>query len=207
MAKAIKKDLEILIGSTWDYVIRWGTTPIVRKPITAIDFTYGAPRLSVATHGLLDGWNVAVYGVKAPRQINAEHNPPEGDDYHPSTVIDAGVIELNDITPVGDNGQEWPAYTSGGFIQYDTPVDLTGYTARMSIKDTVGGTVLHSMTTENGGIDIDTAAKTITLTISAADTEAFTWKRGVYDLEMVSATGKVKRIVSGQISLSREVTT
>ena len=204
---AVKKDFEILIGSTWGYVIRWGTTPIVRKPITDIDLSLGAPRLSVAAHGLFEGWGVAVYGVKSPRQINAVNNPPEGGDYHSATVIDTGTIELNDVTPVDENGQEWPAYTSGGFIQYDTPVDLTGYTARMSIKDKIGGAVLHSLTTENGGIVIDPAAKTILLSIPAATTEDFTWSRGVYDLEMVSSAGKVTRIISGRIALSREVTT
>ena len=204
---AVKKDFEILIGSTWGYVIRWGTTPIVRKPITNIDLSLGAPRLSVSSHGLFEGWGVAVYGVKSPRQINAVNNPPEGGDYHSATVIDTGTIELNDVTPVDENGQEWPAYTSGGFIQYDTPVDLTGYTARMSIKDKIGGAVLHSLTTENGGIVIDPAAKTILLSIPAATTEDFTWSRGVYDLEMVSPAGKVTRIISGRIALSREVTT
>lgn len=204
---AVKKDFEILIGSTWGYVIRWGTTPIVRKPITNIDLSLGAPRLSVSSHGLFEGWGVAVYGVKSPRQINAVNNPPEGSDYHSATVIDTGTIELNDVTPVDENGQEWPAYTSGGFIQYDTPVDLTGYTARMSIKDKIGGAVLHSLTTENGGIVIDPAAKTILLSIPAATTEDFTWSRGVYDLEMVSSAGKVTRIISGRIALSREVTT
>ena len=204
---AVKKDFEILIGSSWDYVIRWGAAPIVRKPITNIDLSLGAPRLSVSSHGLFEGWGVAVYGVKSPRQINAVNNPPEGSDYHSATVIDTGTIELNDVTPVDENGQEWPAYTSGGFIQYDTPVDLTGYTARMSIKDKIGGAVLHSLTTENGGITIDTAAKTVLLSIPAATTEDFTWSRGVYDLEMVSATGKVTRIISGRIALSREVTT
>lgn len=204
---AVKKDFEILIGSTWEYVIRWGTTPIVRKPITNIDLSLGAPRLSVSSHGLFEGWGVAVYGVKSPRQINAVNNPPEGSDYHSATVIDTGTIELNDVTPVDENGQEWPAYTSGGFIQYDTPVDLTGYTARMSIKDKIGGAVLHSLTTENGGIVIDPAAKTILLSIPAATTEDFTWSRGVYDLEMVSSAGKVTRIISGRIALSREVTT
>ena len=204
---AVKKDFEILIGSTWGYVIRWGTTPIVRKPITNIDLSLGAPRLSVSSHGLFEGWGVAVYGVKSPRQINAVNNPPEGGDYHSATVIDTGTIELNDVTPVDESGQEWPAYTSGGFIQYDTPVDLTGYTARMSIKDKIGGAVLHSLTTENGGIVIDPAAKTILLSIPAATTEDFTWSRGVYDLEMVSPAGKVTRIISGRIALSREVTT
>ena len=204
---AVKKDFEILIGSTWGYVIRWGTTPIVRKPITNIDLSLGAPRLSVSSHGLFEGWGVAVYGVKSPRQINTVNNPPEGSDYHSATVIDTGTIELNDVTPVDENGQEWPAYTSGGFIQYDTPVDLTGYTARMSIKDKIGGAVLHSLTTENGGITIDPAAKTILLSIPAATTEDFTWSRGVYDLEMVSSAGKVTRIILGRIALSREVTT
>ncbi|MBK8773003.1 MAG: hypothetical protein IPM06_21580 [Rhizobiales bacterium] len=58
----------------------------------------------------------------------------------------------------------------------------------MSIKDVVGGTELLRLDTTNARIALDNAAKTIALTISAADTAAITWLEGVYDLELVSAT-------------------
>ena len=98
------------------------------------------------------------------------------------------------------------AYVSGGHLQFNTPVDLAGATARMTVKDKVGGHVLHSLTTENGGIDIDAAAYSITLNISATDTETFAWKGGVYDLEVVQGA-VVTALLSGKVTVSKEVTT
>ena len=206
------KDLSIQQGKTFSLVIRWETEPIVFKPITNISLAAGAPRLTVAGHGCPAGWRAAVTRVKSPKQINAENNPPKASDYRAVTVIDTNTVEFNDMAPFDDNGNEWPAYTEGGFLQYNTPVDLAGYTARMKIKDKVGGTVLAS--TEAGdtplnvlAIAIDNAAKTITLTIEATATDDFAWTKGVYDLEMISATGKVTAILSGRVSVSKEVTT
>ena len=56
-------------------------------------------------------------------------------------------------------------------------------------------------------IAIDTTGKTITLTISATDTAEIAWKRGVYDLEMVSSSGVVTAILTGSVNVTREVTT
>ena len=77
----------------------------------------------------------------------------------------------------------------------------------MAIKDKIGGTVLHSMTTENDGIALNNTKKTITLTVAATETDDFVWTRGVYDLEMVSPTGVVTALISGRVSVSKEVTT
>ena len=209
---ASTKDLTIQQGKTFSLVIRWETEPIVYKPITDISLAFGAPRLGVPGHGCPAGWRAAVTRVKSPKQINAENNPPKASDYRPATVIDANTVEFNDLAPFDDNGNEWPAYTEGGFLQYNTPVDLTGYTARMKIKDKIGGTVLAS--TEAGdtplnvlAIVIDNAAKTITLSIAATATDDFAWTKGVYDLEMVSPTGGVTTVLSGKVSVSKEVTT
>ncbi len=206
------KDLQIQQGKTFSLVIRWETEPIVFKAITAISLAFGAPRLTVAGHGCPIGWRAAVTRVKGMKQINAADNPPKAGDYHPVTVIDADTVEFNDLAPFDDNGNEWPAYTEGGFLQYNTPVDLTGYTARMKIKDKVGGTVLAS--TEAGdsplnvlAIAIDTVNKTITLSIPATATDDFAWTKGVYELEMVSASGAVTTILSGKVTVSKEVTT
>ena len=204
---AASKDLTLQQGKTFSLVLRWETEPIVRKAITGISFASGAPRLTVAGHGLADGWRCSPYAIKGPIQLNAESNPPRGGDYHPATVVDADTVELNDITPCDEQGNEWPAYVSGGFIQYNTPVDLAGYTARLAIKDKIGGTVLHSLTTENNGIALDNTAKTIALTIAATDTDDFAWTRGVYDLELASSTGVVTALLTGKVSVTKEVTT
>lgn len=206
------KELTITQGKTFTLPIRWGTEPVIRKSITAISLDSGAPRLSVAAHGVPNGWEAYVTRAKGMPQINAVNNPPRKTDFKQVTVIDTGVVEFNSIDPVDDNGREWPAYTSGGFLCWNTPVDLTGYTPRMKIKGKVGGTVLAS--TEAGDsplnvltIAIDAASHTITLLIAATATDDFTWKSGVYDLEMVSADGVVTAILTGKVTVSKEVTT
>lgn len=198
---AVSKDLTIQQGKTFALVLRWETEPIVYKAITAIAQT--APvRITVPGFDAPDGWRVAVVSVKGMTEINAANTPPRSTGYTPVTVLDDDTVELNEVNAAG-----FHAYTSGGYLQYNTPVDLAGYTARMAIKDKIGGTVLHSLTTENGGIAIDNVAKTITLTIAATDTDDFAWTRGVYELEMVSATGVVTALISGKVTVTKEVTT
>lgn len=208
---ATTKDLEIKQGKTFSLVLRWETEPIIRKPITGVSLSSGAPRPTVQGHGCKAGWRAAVTMVKGMTQLNAKNNPPRADDYHQVTVIDADTVEFNDITPVDDAGREWPAWTEGGFLLYNTPVDLTGFTARMKIKDKIGGTVLVSNDVLDApknvlAIAIDVAAQTITLSIPATATDDFAWTKGVYDLEMVSATGVVTGILSGKVSVIKEVT-
>ena len=111
------KDLTIQQGKTFSLPVRWENGDlVVRKPITAISLAFGAPRLTVASHGLPAGWRTYVTRCQGMKQINAANTPPRDGDYHPATVIDATTIELNDIDPVDDNGKEWTAYTEGGFL-------------------------------------------------------------------------------------------
>lgn len=206
------KDLSIQQGKTFSLVVRWETEPVIRKPITAISLAFGAPRITVTAHGLVEGWRSVATRVKGMTQINAKNTPPKPSDYQPSTVIDTNTIEFNAVTPCDDNGKEWLAYTEGGFLEWNTPVDLTGYTARMKIKDKVGGNVLASTDVLDAPknvlvITIDNAAKTISLNIPATSTDDFAWKSGVYDLEMVSASGVVTAILSGKVTVTKEVTT
>ena len=205
------KDLTIQQGKTFTLVLRWETEPIIRKAIAAISLDTGAPRLTVTAHGIPNGWRAAVTMVKGMVEINAKNATPRDADYEKVTVVDADMVEFNDVTPVSESGREWSAYVSGGFLQWNTPVDLTGYTSRMKIKDKVGGTVLASTdaldTPKNVlAITIDAAQKTITLTIAATATDDFTWTKGVYDLEMVSGSGVVTTIMSGKIIVTKEVT-
>ena len=200
---AATKDLTIQQGRTFSLALRWESPPVVYRPITAIAQTAPA-RLTVPTHGVPDGWRVAITNVKGMTEINAEANKLTSRDYHQATVIDANTLDINDINAAG-----FKPYTSGGYIQFGTPVDLTGFTARMAIKNRVGGTVLHTLTTENGGIAIDAAAKLVTLNITAADTTLMTFTTGVYDLEMVSGAtpAVVTALLSGRVTVTKEVTT
>jgi hypothetical protein len=87
------KEILIQKGKTFALPVRWGVEPFVRKAITGISFATGAPRLTVTSHGMPDGWQGAIYGVIGPRQINAKNSPPRASDYHVLTVIDANTLE------------------------------------------------------------------------------------------------------------------
>lgn len=87
------------------------------------------------------------------------------------------------------------------------PVDLTGYSGRMEIKDRIGGTVLHRLDTDDGTMVIDGPSGKISWEIDAETTAAWTWRNAVYDLELVDPDGRVTRLIQGTISLSPEVTT
>jgi hypothetical protein len=90
----------------------------------------------------------------------------------------------------------------------ETPVDLTGYTARMQIRQTINDpTTEAELTTENGRIELGGVDGTITLMIPADVTEDFAWNDpAVYDLELISGTGKVTRVLKGNVELDEEVT-
>ena len=86
-------------------------------------------------------------------------------------------------------------------------VNLTGYTARMQVRSTLeSASTVVELTTANGLIALGGTAGTITLTIAAADTAALTAGRGVYDLELVSGSGIVTRLLQGVATISRNVT-
>lgn len=86
-------------------------------------------------------------------------------------------------------------------------VNLTGYTARMQVRQSkASDTVLLELTTANGRIALGGSAGTIDLSLNATTTAAITWKRGVYDLELVASNGVVKRLLEGEVTVSKEVT-
>jgi hypothetical protein len=64
-----------------------------------------------------------------------------------------------------------------------------------------------SLTTENNGITIEPASTKgeIRLIMSAADTAALD-SNGVYDLEIISGSGTVSRVIQGSFTLDLEVT-
>lgn len=89
-----------------------------------------------------------------------------------------------------------------------TAVNLTGYTARCQVKRTIGDvSPLLNLTTENGGITLGGVAGTITLYASDTATGALTGEEGVWDLELISGGGIVKRILQGKVFISPNVTT
>ena len=197
-------DITIVRGDTFLMAARWEQPKFVYATITGI--TQTAPVSITATaHGVPNGWRVAIQSVKGMTDINASDLKDKS--FLQATVVDANTIELNTV-----NAIDFKPYTSGGVVVYRTPVDLAGYTARMQVRDKVGGTLMASSEAGDSPLNIisltvDATAKTVGNAVAATDTAALTWKKGYYDLEMVSAGGKVTKLLSGTITVSDEVTT
>lgn len=187
------KDFTIFQGKTFSQVLRWESPLLSWREITGITNT--APvRITAPAHGVPDGWRIDIASVKGMSAINGARGTAH--------VVDVDTIEINAL-----NASEFRAYAGGGYVSYRQPVDLSGMTARMSIKSKVGGLELLRLDSSNARILIDPVGKTISLSISATDTEGLGWKKGVYDLEMVSPDGTVTGLLSGKVVVAREVTT
>lgn len=88
-----------------------------------------------------------------------------------------------------------------------TVIPLPDYTARMQIRQTAKSSdVLLELSTLNGRIIITALSGSIRLLVPASITSAITWQRGKYDLELVSSTGVVTRLLYGDVEVSTEVT-
>lgn len=95
-------------------------------------------------------------------------------------------------------------------------IPVTGYTARMQVRSTLGSsTILHEFTTENSGIVVDGAAGKFTIKATAVQSAGWTtWPIpggqtspvAVYDLEVISPTNVVTRLLKGTVTLDLEVT-
>ena len=87
-----------------------------------------------------------------------------------------------------------------------TPIDLTGCTARMTIKKTkISATPIIELTTASE-IVLGDALGTIVITIDAVTTASFNFDNAVYDLEIIYPSTYVDRLLKGAVTLDKEVT-
>jgi len=82
-------------------------------------------------------------------------------------------------------------------------VNLTGYTARAMIRAKIADaaplwTISCTIPTPANG--------QIIMLITDEETAAFTWKSGVWDLELVTPSGDVTRLLKGKVTNDFEVT-
>ena len=193
------KNFTVVQGKTFNPIIRWSALPWVYVAITAI--SRAAPVVVTApSHGMPDGWLAAIVSAKGMDEINSQNDPPKLTDMHKATVVNTNTVQFNDI-----NSSDFSPYTSGGYLQFYTPVDLTGAIARMKVKTKVGGTVLADLSSPTG-ITINAANRTIQPVISATATAALAKGSYVYDLE-VEIAGVVREILRGSFTVQSEITT
>ena len=188
-----KVNLKIYQGSTFRETFRWESALKTYLPITAITKT--APAIITCTGTLPPvGWRAKVTGVAGMKEINS-------DDYRVVTTASGGTVTFNDI-----NASNYTAYTSGGVIEYNTPMDLANYTARLQLRPQLASsTVLLELTTQNGGIVIDNSLKTISIVIQATQTQTLTFNSAVYSLELVKNL-EVITFSTGSVTLVPEIT-
>jgi hypothetical protein len=87
------------------------------------------------------------------------------------------------------------------------PIDLTGATAKMQVRDQKGGTKLaFSLTSPSGGIVIDPTNGKLTIKMTPTQTNKLFYPKSSYDVMITdSNTNKIK-LLEGYMTLSRSVT-
>jgi hypothetical protein len=185
-------DLHVIQGSTLRKPLLMMQPVYQYKPITAIQAT--APLLlTVPAHGLVGSWPIWIEGVSGWSELNKDKTR---EPFRLAKVVDANTLELNSINGLGRSG-------SGGVLVYQAPVDMTGCSAQMMVRDAAGALLLD-LSTANGRLVFGDGRIVITLT--AAETAAITWTKGVYDLELTMSNGEVTRWAQGDAVVNRENT-
>jgi hypothetical protein len=88
-----------------------------------------------------------------------------------------------------------------------TPIDLTGASAKMQVRDTKGGTKLaFTLTSPSGGIVIDGPEGTLDITVTPTQTNKLFYPKSSYDIMVIDSNGNKIKMVEGFMTLSRSVT-
>jgi hypothetical protein len=88
-----------------------------------------------------------------------------------------------------------------------TYVDVTGYTAAMSVKYSPSSvSSIIDLTSANGKITVGTTDGKFTLALTAGETTALAAGNYVYDLEVTSPGGVVTRLLEGGFTVYEGVT-
>lgn len=193
-----KINYKIYQGSTFRETFRWESQTKSYANISAI--TKAAPCVitTSSNHAVPVNWRVRVTGVAGMKEINQASE----EDYYLATAVTSNTLTLNQV-----NSSGYTTYTSGGVVEWNSPVPLAGYTAQMQIRETVDSTTsILELTSANGGISINTSEYTITVVMTATQTRAFTFPTAVYSLELSDSSGVVTTFLTGNLTLVPEVT-
>jgi len=197
MQQPAKLNYKVYQGSTFQEIYRWESQTKVYTPITSITKTAPCQIITSSATNIPVGWRFRVTGAGGMKEINTVDT-----NYYIPTEVSGTTITINSI-----NSTQFAAYTSGGILEYNQPVNLIGYQARMQIRETVeSSTIIYEATTQGGQILLDNIQKTITLTIPASATQQFTFETAVYSMELVNGPGQVVPFLAGNLVLIPEVT-
>lgn len=190
-----KLNLKLIQGNSFTQEIRWESNTKVYRAIASIQKSAPVEISTIEAHGIPEHWRVKISNVQGMKEINS-------DEYVVVSNVLPGSFQLNSINAIGYN-----MYTSGGVVEYNAPVDLAGYSARMQVRPSVSSeVVLLELTSADNEIVVNDEDKVITISISAAESMELDFKTAVYSLEMIGTAGNVVTLVNGTVSLVKEVT-
>jgi hypothetical protein len=193
-----KINYKIYQGSTFFETFRWESQTKSYATISNIAKSAPCVITTSANHNIPVNWRVRVTGVAGMKEINQ----PAEDDYYLITEVTTNTATINQLNSTGFSN-----YTSGGILEWNLPVPLTGYTAQMQIRETLDSTTtIAELTSSNGGILIDEQNYTISITMLPAQTRAFAFPTAVYSLELTNPSGVVTTFLAGNLTLVQEVT-
>lgn len=87
------------------------------------------------------------------------------------------------------------------------PIDLTGSSAKLQVRDTKGGSKLaFSLTSPAGGITIDPTNGKLTIKMTPTQTNKLFYPKSSYDLMISDSNGNKIKLIEGFLTLSRSVT-
>ena len=192
-----KINYKIYQGSTFNEAYRWESETKVYVPIASITKAAPCEITTTVPHNLPIGWRFKVVGAGGMKEINSV-----SDSTNIATFTTSTLIRVNQVNSLG-----YTTYTSGGVVEYNEPVPLVGYSARMQIRESVDSdTVIYEASSSVGQIVLNNNSGTITITIPATATTLFTFSTAVYSVELFDSNGKVIPFLVGNLTLVPEVT-
>jgi hypothetical protein len=108
---------------------------------------------------------------------------------------------VNFVCPQGSTFRRTLTYTLD-----ELPVDLTGYSSRLQVREAYYSEDPIVSLVSGSGITVGGSAGTINILISASVTSEFPTGTHVYDLEIVSPSNIVDRLIEGTFNVTPEVT-
>lgn len=191
-------NLRVYQGSTFRETFRWESQTKGYIAISNVSKTAPCIITTTTNHSIPPGWRFRVTDVVGMSQINQASE----DDYYIASEVTSNTITINNI-----NSINFSNYSSGGTVSYNLPIPLENFSAVFQIRENISSTtVIKQLTSQlNGGIVINNTNKLITVTISAQDTTNFDFTNAVYGLELTGLDGEIIPLLSGNISLIREV--
>lgn len=187
--------LKVSQGSTFATTLRWESYEKAYISISQVAKTAPVSITTTEPHNLPDAWRVKVTGVLGTKEINSEN-------YVLANVVDPTTVSINSI-----NATQYTTYSSGGVLEYNKPIDLANYSAKLQIRKNLTSEVALEVSSDGGDIVLDNTLKTITLTLPDSKTSLLDFRSGVYSLELYnSSSNHTTTLLEGVVTITPEIT-